>query len=138
MNKRNFLTTLFVSLSLSIVLVMSSCSKDESIHRLPNATITINSPVANAVYQPNDTVKISATIASDSVLHGYTIYIRKRSDKSSLFALNVHDHLPLLTVDQFWVNTLTTDTTNVELEIIAALDHDGNSIGKKVNFTCVP
>lgn len=134
---KSFIISLFV-VSSFLSLFVVSCKKDESIHVLPNASITINSPTATSVYQPNDTVKITGTIASDSILHGYTIYLRNKADKSSISVINVHEHKAIITIDQFWVNTLSADTTDVELEIIATLDHDGNSIGKKVNFKCIP
>ncbi|MBL0309165.1 MAG: hypothetical protein IPP77_05660 [Bacteroidetes bacterium] len=135
-NKSLIISLLAISALFSIFFV--SCSKDENTHLLTTASIIIDSPLSSSIYSPNDTVKISGTITSDSTLHGYQIYLRNKADKSSIAIFNVHEHATQITIDQFWVNTIITDTTDVELEIIAALDHDGNSIGKKVSFKCIP
>ncbi len=124
-----------ISILFSFVFLLGSCSKEEGLN---TATINITSPAYGAAYGLGDTVYVTGTIKAAESLHGYSIYIRGKEDKVSLFAVGVHDHATDLTVDTFWVNTFVGDTTSVELELIASLDHDGNSTGKKVTFQCIP
>jgi hypothetical protein len=118
---------------------VSSCKKDHP-HTTPDAaTITINSPAAGSNYSPNDTVKIKATITAEESLHGGDIFIRNLADTSTaVFTTDFHTHGTDITIDTFWVNTLSGIAVNLELEITAIIDHDGNTQSKKVAFVALP
>lgn len=130
----------FIVVLSAIVLLVAACKKedDDDGHHAATASVSISSPADDAMYNVNDTVHINAALLADETLHGYDVYIRRKADNSTVFTADAHVHNKSITVDTFWVNTLSGDTTDMELEITTAIDHDGNSIGKKVGFKCLP
>ncbi|MFC5271762.1 hypothetical protein [Adhaeribacter terreus] len=118
-------------------------SKKITLHALPAGvhnvgTITITSPTNMQMVSSNQTLKINATITGLANIHGYTLYIRNKDTGAELLKKEVHDHAKLITISETWTAPVVTAHTNLELEIVAALDHDGGTISKKVDFHAMP
>ncbi len=129
----------FAILLTGSVISISSCKKDDdSPLHLNTATITISSPPTGALYHANDTVPISCSLTASETIHGCDLFIRKKSDYSLVFTCDIHTHHTSFTVDTFWINTFFGDTTELELEIVATVDHNGNTQSGKINFKCIP
>ncbi|KAA9325688.1 hypothetical protein [Adhaeribacter soli] len=103
-----------------------------------SAVITITSPSENYMGMPTDSVHITGTITGQQTLHGYTISIRKKTDNAEVFFKSVHDHKTAIEINQKWKAAGLEGHTDLVLEIVTTLDHDGNKASKKVNFHLMP
>lgn len=133
MKKITFLS-LFLLTSLSLI---TSCKKDDDHDNDPTADIVIASPTAGQEFMGGDTVHINATITSANAMHGWELHLRKVSDQTEVYTNDAHDHAATYTIADTWVNTLT-EHTELQLQIIATLDHDGHTATKTVNIHCMP
>lgn len=131
----NIFKTSTLVLLVSAILFVSSCSKDDSKPELAEIYITITSPTINEAFDQNATVNITGKIEYAGGLHGYQIIIRKTSDNSIQFEKDAHAHGVAIDFNESWVNNLAGHN-DMELEVVAIIDHDGNTVSKKVNFHC--
>lgn len=122
----------FISI-LTIAVTIFSCKKDHSHDN--EATITISQPIAGSMYNQGDTVFIAAAITADKAMHGWEVYIRKKSDQTQIYSEHAHEHAASYAISTFWVNSIT-EHADMELEVIATIDHDGTTVNKKVDFHC--
>ena len=129
-------------LLMGLATVFTSCKDDDDDHHDPHpvnsATITITSPAEGSQVNANQTVAITGSISAQNTLHGYTLTIRKKADSTVLFTENVHDHAATITINKTWNVGAVAAHTDLELEVVTALDHDGNTASKKVNFHAMP
>lgn len=121
----------------------NTMSKKITLHALPAgvhnlATISIASPMANQMVTSNQAITIQATISGLATIHGYKLFIRKKSDSTVLFTKDVHEHATNITVSETWTVPVVTAHTDLELEVVATLDHDGNTFSQKVDFHAMP
>ncbi|NUQ26518.1 MAG: hypothetical protein HUU34_21445 [Saprospiraceae bacterium] len=127
----------FVLAATAIVICVYSCKNDED-PIVTTANITITTPAEGAMIEQGAPVHVTGTITTEGELHGYEIYIRKKSDNSAVFTFDEHAHGKTLSFDEQWVNNVTTHT-DMELEVIAILSHEGDvTVSKKLNFHCHP
>ncbi len=117
-------------------MALFSCKNDHH-HHAKDATITIISPTEGQVINQGDTVHINAVIVGEEILHGYEVYLRKKSDNSEIYSVDNHLHQQTIEVHEHWVNNVDSHTEMV-LEISVSLDHGGNKISKMVEFHCHP
>jgi hypothetical protein len=112
-----------------------SCSKHNGDieENIPSASIMVANPVANAVYNNNDSVNIQAVAISSAVIHGYDVTIKRPNDTTVLFFNHVHDHNDTLYISQKWKNT-TNEVADFEAQVSLDLDHEGHTSTKKVRF----
>ena len=127
---------------LALAILFTGCKNDHdhdpTPHQDNSATITITSPAEGSVVNAGQTVAITGTISAINTLHGYNIIIRRKSDNVEIFKKEVHDHAANLTISESWTVDAFTQHTDLELEVIATLDHDGKTASKKVNFHAMP
>ncbi len=121
----------------------NTMSKKVALHALPAgehnfAIMTITSPTANQIVQGSSTLNITGSIIGITTIHGYTYKIHPQGDTATLFKKDVHIHEKNITIAENWAVPAVTATTGYELEVIGKLDHDGNTITKKVNFQAKP
>jgi hypothetical protein len=106
-----------------------SCKKSDHHEEISALTsITINAPYENQAVKNGDTITINASIKSPSEIHGYDVFIIKNNN-DTLFSADEHLHAKSITVNKFWINNLTS-ATDLQLVIVATVDHDGNTISK--------
>ena len=118
----------------------TSCKDDDDTNVKPEPvipTITITSPTPGQEVKANQTVNITGTIKAEHTLHGYTISIRKKDDTTHVFKKEIHDHKAEISINQPWTVDNYKSHTDLELEIVSALDHDGKTISKKVSFHAI-
>jgi phosphate-selective porin len=127
--------TITLGLMATAILFATSCKKEEPTPVPAKATITVTSPSETDAFDHNATVNITGKIEYSEGLHGYKIFIRKKADNSVQFEKNEHAHGTTIDFSESWVNNLDGHN-DMELEVIAILDHDGNTTSKKVNFHC--
>lgn len=120
---------------ITLVIVTSSCKKEEDVHANYSATITITSPEADQKFDHHSNVTISGKIESDDELHGYKLVIRQLSDGAEKFSKEYHVHGKKIEFNEVWMNMIEIHQ-DMELEVIVVIDHDGNTISKKVVFHC--
>ncbi|MCZ2102146.1 MAG: hypothetical protein LC107_11475 [Chitinophagales bacterium] len=136
----HILKTLTFGLLIGATLLISSCSKDDDNNTDPvaaEAIITITAPTEGAAFEQNATIHITGNIEFADGLHGYQIFIRKKADNTVLFQKDEHVHGKTVDFSEQWVNNLDNHY-DLELEVIAILDHDGKTASKKVNFHAHP
>ncbi len=127
----------FAIATLAVVVFINSCKNDDD-PIITTANISITTPAEGAMIEQGDPVHITGTITTEGELHGYEIYIRKKSDNTAVFSFEEHAHGKTLSFDEQWVNNVTTHT-DMELEVIAILSHEGDvTVSKKLNFHCHP
>jgi hypothetical protein len=114
-------------------LTFISCKKVENQEQLTVQTnIAITSPHENQAYNKGDTVLINGKINAPAHIHGYKVLILKNS-VDTVFSKEEHIHGMEVNILQTWVNDLSV-TADLQLVVIATLDHDGNTANKKVIF----
>ncbi|MCX7649479.1 MAG: hypothetical protein N2050_02850 [Flavobacteriales bacterium] len=126
--------THFSILPFAIALLSVGCKKKET---LPKVTITVESPVPNAMFSGGDTVMIHAHITADKDIHGWALTISRVANNATVFDIHDHTHGRDYYIDTFWVNNVTMHS-DMLLKLTAELDHDGNTESKTVNFHCHP
>lgn len=110
-----------------------SCKKEKkSEPENVTAVVTLTNPHEGDTIQGNFT--INGTIAGTANLHGYQVTITNTSNDSIIYQNEVHDHLADFTVNQT-VNHGFSSYTPLKLNLVVALDHDGNTVSKTVLFT---
>ncbi len=127
-----FITAILVS-SISLTACKKDKSTDDSAEHEdhPTAVITITSPNENDTIQGN--FSVTGTIVGTGNLHGYQVTVTNALNDSIIYQNEVHDHLANFTINQAVTHAYTTYTP-FKLEVIAALDHDGNTAVKTVHF----
>jgi hypothetical protein len=128
-------------LGLAVAAVLfTSCDKkenkkDDDHHHAAEATITITAPAEGQEFNHQNTVNVTGKIESTEALHGYKIVIRQKSDNSVKFEKDDHSHGTTINFDESWINNVA-GMQDMEVEVTAIIDHDGNTTTKKVNFHC--
>ncbi|MBK0403751.1 hypothetical protein I5M27_12190 [Adhaeribacter sp. BT258] len=140
---KNFqLKSAFSAFLLLFAFTFTACDNDDddtTVEPQPVvAAVTITSPAAGQEVKANQTVNITGTIVAPNTLHGYTIIVRKKADNAEVFKKEIHEHKTEIAVNQPWTVDNYTTHVDLELEIIGVLDHDGNTISKKVSFHAMP
>lgn len=132
----NKIKSISLGLMATAALFTTSCGKDDHIHE-PDATaiITITTPTEGQEIDHHAMVNVTGKIESTAELHGYQIIIRQKSDNAVKFEKDAHAHGTTINFNENWENTVT-GMQDMELEVIAIIDHDGNTTSKKVNFHC--
>lgn len=128
----------FIITILASGLSLAACKKDKSVsidnpaeEDHPTAVITITAPAENDTIQGNFTV--TGTIAGTANLHGYQVTLTNTLNDSIIYQNEVHDHLADFTINQPVSHSFSTYTP-LKLEVLTALDHDGNTASKTVHF----
>ncbi|MFN8698428.1 MAG: hypothetical protein ACK500_06665 [Flavobacteriales bacterium] len=134
----------FLSLALlSTAVVFSSCKKDEEQQEdttptpTPQAVITINDPLPNAMFSLNDEVHIDVDITASFEMHGYMVELINETSGEVVWTTDAHDHGNSFHIHDHWVNNVT-DHSDMKLRVTAELDHDGATTVKEVHFHCHP
>ena len=131
----------FSFISCLLLIGSFSCTqtdKTEDPAPMNSAVITITSPTENYMGMVTDSVHITGTITGQQTLHGYTLSIRKKADNAKVFYKSIHDHKTAIEINQKWKAAGLEGHTDLVLEIVTTLDHDGNKASKKVNFHLMP
>ena len=131
--------SIFATFFIAVCLTTFSCKENhhEDPHPKNDATITISSPKEHSSVAAQDSVHITGTITATQTLHGYTIFVRRKSDNKELFKKEFHVHSTNITIDQkCLLNNPASARQALELEVVTALDHAGNTASKKAEFQC--
>lgn len=129
------ITTIALGLIATATLLVTSCKKNNHKPEIEKAIITITTPTEMQKFDKDATVSITGKIEYSKDLHGYQIIIRQKSDNSVKFKKDEHAHGKSINFNESWTNNLDGHN-DMELEVIAIVDHDGNTTSKKVNFHC--
>jgi len=127
---------IFVIFGIICTIFHISCSKDEVGNQDTfNTKINFISPAEDSEYSFSDTIKISATITSDVSMHGYEILIHNKTKKDIIPLKNKHTHGKEIILDENWIVDVNVKT-DLEIEIVAAIDHLGNQISAIRKVKC--
>lgn len=110
----------------------TSCKKDKSTEdEAVSAVVTITNPHDGDTIQGN--FNVTGTIVGSASLHGYQITLTNTLNDSIIYQNEVHDHAADFTVNQA-VSHGFSSYTPLKLDLVVALDHDGNTTSKSVHF----
>jgi hypothetical protein len=125
----------FFIVLLFIATVLYSCEKHpgDILSDLPNASLVIYSPWANSEVSSGDSIRISAKAISDQTIHGYDLIVKKLNTDDTLYYKHIHDHNDTLLINVAWKDTIPLPVLT-EAVITLVLDHDNNTLIKKVPF----
>lgn len=127
---------IFVIFGIFCTMFLISCSKNEVGNQDTfNTKINFISPASDSEYSMGDTIKISAVITSDVSMHGYEILIHNKTQKKIIPLKNKHTHGKEITLDENWIVDVK-DKSDLEIEIVAAIDHLGNQISAIRKVKC--
>lgn len=132
MNMKKYFSFLII-----VCLVLFSCNKEEPKQEDKKATITIEKPFVEQVYNLGDTVFISGTASFDADLHGYNVMLLNTKTNMNVLSQGYHVHGKVLNFNEKWVNTVT-DTTELNVIIQVAVDHDGTLQSVERKIVCLP
>ncbi|MFX3625936.1 MAG: DUF4625 domain-containing protein [bacterium] len=142
--KRNKITTLVtIMLLFATTAFVSSCNKSDDDNPDPtptdNFSTKVTSPEEGKTFHSGATVKIEAEISDDKELHGYAVRIINKSmnDTEVFKSEHRHMHAKSYTISETWVNNVTHHS-DMQLQIIAYIDHEGTERVQTVDFHCHP
>ncbi|MHB1279096.1 MAG: hypothetical protein ACYC1Q_11950 [Bacteroidia bacterium] len=130
------------ALVLVLVIVVAACTKEktvEIIKEVPEpaaATITYVSPAEADTVSNSQSVHLKATINGKNLLHGYSFGLI-RNDSEVVFYKHVHQHASTFDIDTTWTSSVS-DTSEMMIIIEAITTHDGNSVGKSLEYLAIP
>lgn len=114
-------------------MIFTSCKKDKSTEdEAVTAVVTITNPHDGDTIQGN--FAVTGTIHGSASLHGYQITLTNTWNDSIIYQNEVHDHAADFTVNQAITHGFSSFTP-LKLDLVVALDHDGNTTSKSVLFT---
>ncbi len=123
---------------LSATVLIQSCKKDkEEDHEHAEVNITITYPTYSTHLHLNDTLDIEADITSNIEIHGYEATLKNVTADTIVWSTSEHEHMTNYHIHGSWINDVT-DTSDMQLTIIAEVDHDGTTESKTVSFICLP
>ncbi|MFZ1704756.1 MAG: hypothetical protein WAT79_10455 [Saprospiraceae bacterium] len=125
------LNLLFI-LTLSVFsLALFSCDKQETEDN--KVVISFQSPDENQAITSGDSVFLNATITSELSIHGYEIYIHELVTGETILLSAKHTHDEIISIAESW-KVMPKENTNVEIEIVALVDHNGKKVKSKRNI----
>src|SRR5690606_28638488 len=101
------------------------------------AIITFTSPAMHSVYNQGQIVTVAGKIEAEKEIHGYKIIIRNKTANTETVIKDDHAHGTQVDFSAEWP-TQVSQHADMEAEVIVTLDHNDNTISKKVGFHCMP
>src|SRR4051812_42577792 len=104
------MNTIFKNLVVfACILFTGSCQKkDDTPADLSKVSVAFASPSTQQVYHTSDTIHINAAVSYNAEIIGVGIEIVDSATDSVLFAEDHDLHTDHYTIDESWVNTLTS------------------------------
>jgi len=125
-------------LLLAVALLLQACQKKDNTVATPaQVNISISSPVNGQTFHSSDTVLIKADVSYPTELHGYEIKITDTATGLILFDDAQHVHNDHFSINEQW-NDKPSQAATLKMEVIAEVDHDGNTATKTVLFKYQP
>jgi len=131
--KKIIFATLFVLGMISF----TSCITGEEPEEKNTAVITITDPIVDSHLHHLDTLKIRGTIISTMDMHGYNASVRRTDTHVEVFYFDDHYHGQNKNLNIDWPCTLN-ENVQLELTLMAKLDHEGSATIQSVKFFCEP
>ena len=132
MNKTHITTILAFVLASCII----SCKEKEHDHpATESVNINIRTPAAFSEYDPGDTVWMDIGINAPANLHGYELHLVRLADTTEVFSFDEDVHEKDINILKYWINDGHVHS-DMELQVVAHIDHSGNKAEKKVRFHC--
>lgn len=125
-----------IIISLALITGLGACKKSDP-GNAPTATINVISPTANATYHHGDTIRINALATYALDLHGYDWELKNSTDNSIIASNDMHLHGTTISIDEYWVNTLSV-SVNALLTITVDIDDEGNTQSTEVPILLQP
>jgi hypothetical protein len=112
-----------------------SCSKPHHEVEPESVKIDIVRPQLGLAYGKGDSVKMNIHITSPTHMHGYELHITRLSDNAEVYVSAEDLHEDEFDIDKTWVYDGSCNS-EMELRVVAKIDHDGNKVNKAIKFYC--
>ncbi len=118
-----------------LIAFINACDRHD--HHVAPASVNIEilKPQTGLAYGPGDSVKMHINITSPAPMHGYELHITRLSDNKEVYYKEKDLHEKDCNIREFWMYNENCNS-EMELEIIAHIDHEGNTSSKKTKFYC--
>ncbi|OFZ22896.1 MAG: hypothetical protein A3D92_03175 [Bacteroidetes bacterium RIFCSPHIGHO2_02_FULL_44_7] len=117
------------------VLVLSSCKKEEN--GATSVDIVFTEPAASDTVLSYNQVHAEGTIVGDGTMEGYTVSLIDAGNGTVLYT-NMYDvQAQSYNFHEHWTNNLS-DTTLVNVRVVANMDKNGNTSTREVQVLCLP
>lgn len=127
-----------ISLLVAVLMLLQACQKKDNTVATPSqVNISISSPVNGQTFHANDTVMIKADVSYATELHGYEVKITDTSTGLVLYDDAQHVHNDHFSISERWNEKPSTAAT-LKMEVIAEIDHDGNTANKSILINYKP
>jgi hypothetical protein len=135
MTKNNQIIIAF--LLFAALFVFNACENEAEHHDLSakDINLVINSPTDTQEFEADDTVFINSTIDAPEEMHGYEVHLKRLADTVEVLTKDIDLHTNHFTIKETYINPGLVHS-DMELEIVAIIDHSGKSTSKKVHFHC--
>jgi len=124
-----------IYLLIMIALGFVSCSKHQHEVEPESVSINIITPQLGLAYGRGDSVKINIHITSPTRMHGYELHITSLNDSTEVYRSGEDVHEDEININKVWVYDGNCHS-EMELLVVAKIDHDGNRVSKKFRFYC--
>jgi len=119
-----------ITFTLGILFVGTSCEKH---HDPITATLTLLEPQAGDTVMAGEALHMHGTVVGTGELHGYSLTLTNLTTNQVVFSGSNSSHQTSYAFDEHWVN-LEGATSNMRLNLVVNLDHDGTTTSKSVEF----
>lgn len=118
---------------------MAGCQKKDETPVQPNkVAFNITSPQQGQAFKKGDSILVKADISYVSQLHGYSVKITDEQTGAVVYNNEDHAHGDQFSINEYWVDTLDNNNKTLKLEIVAVIDHDGNTSEKELEIKHQP
>lgn len=125
-------------IAFGIIGILGACQKKDNTPAQPaKVVINVSSPANGQLYRKGDSVYINASVSYISELHGYELQLKNKNTGDVLYATDEHVHSDAFTIKEAWLDTLSA-ATDLQLEITAEIDHEGNGSQAEIEFKSQP
>jgi hypothetical protein len=118
------------------VIVMTTACKNDVVEA-SSATISFVEPSVGDTLQLGEELHAEGTVQGNGEMHGYELSFTNLANGEVLYDGVSDAHAESYAFHEHWVNNVS-DTSRVEVEIIAILDHEGHTQSKKIEVVCLP
>lgn len=133
---KNLKLLFLIALMTVFTFLGGACTHEEAEAAIENhATVTINSPGNDGIFKEGETILINVDAVGEYPLHGWKLKIVNKIKNTTVFEEEQHAHGTEIHLETKWVVKIT-EHTDMQLQVSAVLDHDGNLETKTANFHC--
>lgn len=116
-------------------LFLSSCTKEKN--GATSVDIVFTEPTASDTVLSYNQVHAEGTIVGDGTMEGYTVSLIDAGSGTVLYSNTYDVQAKSYNFHEHWTNNLS-DTTQVNVRVVANMDKNGNTSTRELQVLCLP